>query len=87
MRRGEMLTRRPLVVALMLGLAVTATGCASSGKVRVSSAKRCAAHGGTYNAGAKSCTYTASTKSAAQTCQSEGGYYDTAADVCEIGAE
>jgi len=83
-----MLTRRPLVVALMLGLAVTATGCASSGgKVRVSSAKRCAAHGGTYNAGAKSCTYASVTKTAAQTCQSEGGYYDTAAAVCEIGQE
>jgi len=83
-----MLTRGSLLVGVVLAVAVMSTGCASSGgKVRVSSAKRCAAHGGTYNASAKSCTYAASTKTAAQTCQSEGGYYDTAADVCEIGQE
>jgi len=53
----------------------------------MSSAKRCQAHGGTYDTTAKSCTYAATTKTAAQSCQSEGGYYDTAADVCEIGQE
>ncbi len=33
---------------------------------------------------AKSCTYKASTQSGQQTCQAEGGYYDPAADYCEL---
>jgi len=47
----------------------------------------CAAHGGTYNAAAKTCSYTASTRSAKQTCELHGGYYDTAADFCEMGMD
>jgi len=47
----------------------------------------CRAHGGTYNATAKSCTYTATTRSAQDICQAHGGYYDVAAEVCEMGQE
>ena len=79
MKRGSM------VLGITLALAFALTGCA--GKARVTSAKMCAAHGGTYNASAKSCSYTASTKSAAQICQAAGGYYDTAADYCEYEAD
>ena len=75
--------QRPRVLGIMFVAAVAATGCA--GKVRVASATRCQAHGGTYDTTAKSCTYKASTQSAQQTCQSEGGYYDSAADYCELG--
>jgi hypothetical protein len=75
--------QRQLVLGIMFVAAVAATGCA--GKVRVSSATRCQAHGGTYDTTAKSCTYKASTQSAQQTCQSEGGYYDSASDYCELG--
>ena len=78
-----MMARGQLVVGLTLAAALALTGCA--GKARVSSGKMCMAHGGTYNAAAKSCTYQASTKSAAQVCQAQGGFYDTAADFCEIG--
>jgi hypothetical protein len=86
-KEQKMLTRGSLMVGVVLAVAVASTGCASSGKVRMSSAKRCQAHGGTYDTTAKSCAYAATTKTAAQSCQSEGGYYDTAADVCEIGQE
>lgn len=77
--------RSHLVMGIMLASALTVTGCA--GKVRVSSSKACMAHGGTYNAAAKSCTYTAQTKSAAQICQAQGGFYDTGADFCELGTD
>jgi hypothetical protein len=93
-----MLTRRSLVVGLTLVVAVMSVGCAStnpssspssspSNKARVGSARTCRAHGGTYNATTKSCTYTATTRSAKDTCAASGGYYDVAADVCEIGLE
>jgi len=79
------MNRGQLILGVSCAIALTLTGCASSGKVRVSSAKRCAAHGGTYNATAKSCSYQATTVSAAQSCQAEGGYYDPNADFCETG--
>jgi len=58
------------------------TGCAS--KVRMSSAKMCQAHGGTYNASTQSCSYAAATKTAKQTCEEQTGYYDPAAQICEF---
>jgi uncharacterized protein YceK len=67
-------------VVLMVALAAVASGCA--GTVKHSSAKACAAHGGTYNAAAKTCTYTASTRSAQQICQQNDGYYDPTNDIC-----
>ena len=93
-----MLTRGSLVGALTLILAATSLGCASggasnspsgspSGKARMNSSTMCRANGGEYNAITKSCQYTASTRSAQQICQAHGGYYDTAADVCEVGRE
>jgi len=69
-------------VVVVVGLAMLGTGCA--GKVRMTSAKMCAAHGGTFNAANKTCSYTAATRSAQQTCDAHGGYYDPAADVCEF---
>ena len=75
--------RSHLVLGIMLASALTVTGCA--GKVRVASSKTCVAHGGTYNAASKACVTTANTKSAAQICQAQGGFYDTGADVCELG--
>jgi hypothetical protein len=64
------MTHGRLVLGLTLVAALAVTGCA--GKVRVASGTRCQAHGGTYNATAKTCTYTASTQSVQQTCQAEG---------------
>ena len=69
-------------IALAAAVALGASGCA--GKVRLTSAKMCTAHGGTYAAATKTCSYAASTKSAQATCEAHGGYYDTAADVCEF---
>jgi hypothetical protein len=77
MRHGQ------LVLGITLAAALAVTGCA--GKVRVASAKMCQAHGGTYNATGKSCTYAASSRSAQQTCQAQGGYYEPVADICEMG--
>ena len=74
--------RSHLVLGIMLASALTVTGCA--GKVRVASSKACAAHGGTYDAAAKTCVTTANTRGAAQTCQAQGGTYITELDVCEM---
>lgn len=83
--RQNMMDRRQLVVGIVLASALALTGCA--GKAHLSTSKMCMAHGGTYNAAAKSCTYQAKTQSAQQICQGQGGYYDTGADVCEVGME
>src|SRR5262249_33730974 len=69
-----------LVTALTVSLAMA--GCA--GKVRMSSAKMCQAHGGTYNASTRSCTYPASTRTAKQICEEQTGYFDEAAQICEF---
>jgi len=84
-KEAKQMNRGRLMLGISCAIAIAMTGCASTGKVRVSSAKRCAAHGGTYDGTAKSCKYQATTVSAAQSCQAEGGYYDPSADYCEIG--
>ena len=83
--KEEVMHRSHLVLGIMLASALLVTGC--GGTVRMSSSKACAAHGGTYNAAAKTCTTTANTKSAAQICQAGGGYYDIGADICEYGRD
>ena len=72
-------------VVLAVALALPLSACA--GKVRMSSATMCQAHGGTYNASAQTCSYTQSTRSAKQNCEMQGGYYDQAAQMCEVGRE
>ena len=70
-------------VALASALAPLATGCATGGgTVKHATSKACAAHGGTYNAAAKTCTYVQSTRSAQQICQAQDGYYDPTNDIC-----
>ena len=78
-----MRNRGRLILGVALVAAFALTGCA--GKVRLASSKTCAAHGGTYDASAKSCTFDRVSKSAASICQAQGGFYDTGADFCEIG--
>ena len=78
-----MMARGQLAVGIALAAALALTGCA--GKTRITSSSMCQAHGGTYNAGAKSCSYQAATRSAKQTCEAHGGYYDIGTDYCEIG--
>jgi hypothetical protein len=80
-----MMNRGRLFLGIALAASLALTGCA--GKVRLASAKTCAAHGGTYDAAARACTTQVSTKGAQQICQANGGYYDTGADVCEYGQE
>jgi len=66
------------VVAITL---LALTGCA--GKVRLSGKMMCEAHGGTYDAAGRQCTYTAQTLSAKQICQrTSDGYRD---DVARFG--
>jgi hypothetical protein len=74
-----------LIVGITLAAALVSTGCA--GKAKITTSKACAAHGGTYNAATKTCSYTTSTRSAKQICDQQGGYYDTAADTCEVGMD
>ena len=71
-------------VVLALALAAAASGCASGGAVKHTTAKMCKAHGGTYNAAAKTCTYAQTTRSAQQICQAEDGYYDPTNDICSF---
>ena len=77
--------RRHLAVGIVLAVSLAATGCA--GKTRLASTKSCQAHGGTYDASARSCTFERSSKNAPEICQAQGGYYDTVADYCEFGRE
>ena len=84
-RGDETMNYGRLIVGIALAAALASTGCAT--KARVTTAKACAAHGGTYNASARTCSYTASTRSAKQICDQQGGYYDTVADVCETGLD
>jgi len=67
-------------LGLALVLVTLASGCA--GTVKISSAKACAAHGGTYNAAAKTCTHTQVPISAKQMCTEQGGWYDPTDDFC-----
>ena len=76
------MSHRHLVLVMALAGTVVVTGCA--GQVKVTSAKMCKAHGGTYNASSKSCSYTASTRTAKQTCEEQDGYFDPAADICSF---
>ena len=78
--------RSRLVFGVVLAASLVATGCAT-GKVRIASSKSCQAHGGTYDAGARTCSFERVSKSAAAICQEEGGYYDPNADVCELGRD
>jgi hypothetical protein len=75
-----MTNRRHLVLVMTLAATMGVTGCA--GQVKVTSAKMCKAHGGTYNASSKSCTYAAVTRTAKQTCEEQDGYFDEAAQIC-----
>ena len=79
-----MMNRTSLTAGIALIAALTIVGCA--GKVRMAGSSMCQAHGGTYNATSKTCTYTATTLSAKQICESHpGGYWDDAAGFCEVG--
>jgi len=78
-------SRRMLMNTVMVALLVLPLAACSS-KVRIKSANLCTAAGGTYSG--NTCNPGATNqKSAAQMCQAHGGYYDTGADVCEIGQE
>jgi len=82
------MARQKIVVGmLLLGLALPLASCASTGKLRMSSSSMCQAHGGTYNAATQSCSYTQSVRTAQQNCEQSHGYYDAAAQVCELGRE
>ena len=81
-----MITGRAVTtMAVVSLLAVSLTGC--GGKFRITGMKMCTATGGTYNQQAKHCTYATQTRTAQQSCQAHGGYYDPAADVCEMGMD
>ena len=77
--------RRHLALGIVLTLSLAVTGCA--GKTRLASNKSCQAHGGTYDASARTCAFERSSKRAQEICQAEGGYYDPNADYCELGRD
>jgi hypothetical protein len=83
--KEDAMHRRHLALGIVLAVSLTATGCA--GTLRLASNKTCQAHGGTYDASARACTFERSSKKAPEICQAEGGYYDPAADFCEFGRE
>jgi len=82
------MVRQKIVVGMLLfGLALPLASCASASKVRMSSSNMCEAHGGAYNTATQTCSYTQSVRTAEQTCEQSHGYYDAAAQICEIGRE
>ena len=87
MSRGRVLVEGRALVALVAVslLAVSLTGCSS--KLRMTGQKMCESEGGTYNVQMKHCTYSNQPRSAKESCTAKGGYYDEAADVCEIGID
>ena len=79
---------RAVMAVIMMVVALTSVGCASGmggkKKVGVTGARMCQAHGGTYNAATKMCSYTASLKHMREACAAQGGAYDDAADFCDM---
>jgi len=67
-----------MIAALVLPLAACATGKSS----RMSSAKMCEAHGGTYDSTAQMCSQKESQKSAKDICESMGGRYEPEIQYC-----
>src|SRR5262245_2608194 len=84
--REDAMPRSHQVFGVVLLASLVATGCAT-GRVRLASSKSCQAHGGTYDAGARTCGFERGSKHAAAICQDEGGYYDPNADFCELGRD
>jgi hypothetical protein len=79
--------RGHLVLAISLTVPLLLTGC-GGGKVRLSSAKMCQAHGGTYNSSTQTCgTPVASTATAQKACEHMGGFYDKVEQHCEVGRD
>ena len=80
-----MSNHRTLVgIGLVIAIAGSLSGCA--GRARVSTKSMCEAHGGSYSATGKMCTYPAQpqARSAAQICQMQGGELDPVSDECAI---
>ena len=71
-------------IGVVIALAGSLSGCA--GRARVSTKSMCEAHGGSYSATARQCTYPAqpSARSAAQICEMQGGQLDSVSDECAI---
>ena len=73
-------------MVLVTSLIVPLTGCATKGKV--SASKICAAAGGKYSLQTATCDAPALVgRKASDMCQAHGGYYDPAAQVCEVGID
>jgi len=74
--------RRMLVA--VVALAGSLSGCA--GTVHLSGKTMCEAHGGTYAAQSKQCSYPAQppTRSASDICRMHGGQWDDVSDSCAI---
>ena len=79
------MTPRNMMVRLVVVLALAVPLGACAGKVRMEVRKMCQAHGGTWSAQSKECSYPASTRSAADICAGHGGAWEPAgAGYCEI---
>ena len=76
--------RMRTTAVVLLGLAGSLSGCA--GGVHLSGKTMCEAHGGTYAAESKQCSYPAQppTRSASEICRMHGGEWDDVSDSCAI---
>jgi hypothetical protein len=72
-----------MIAVLMLSLAACATGKSS----RMSSAKMCRAHGGTYDSTTQMCSHKETQKSARDICESMGGRYEPNIQYCNDVAD
>jgi len=76
--------RMRTMLVVLVALAGSLSGCASS--VRLSSKTMCEAHGGTYAAQSKQCSYPEQppARSALDICRMHGGEWDDVADMCAV---
>ena len=69
-------------IGLIAALVFPLVACATNKGSRMSSAKMCQAHGGTYDTSAQMCSYAQTKKSAKDICESMGGTYNSDIQYC-----
>ena len=74
--------RSSMRIRMIAGLVLLLAACATGKNSRMSSAKMCQAHGGTYDSTTQMCSHKESQKSAKDICESMGGTYDSNTQYC-----
>jgi len=84
MNQGAVMAGITLVAALMSVGCASGPSAAEQKRIGATAVQMCQAHGGSYNATTRTCTYTPTTKSMREACAAMGGAFDDAADYCDM---